>query len=369
MNPETEISGAPSGTPNEGAYSYEGVEHPLVEKYMPEYLGGSGGHAVYEVGPKEKHGNVVIKIKKGPLWMLVSWNMATGRPISELTESDRELLEGYQRMEEERFRALQHHFGKDVVPNQKQFITNIPFTEPMLQDLFRNGVPEGMHEIPAIVVVQEKVPQLQEGGYFSLTDGHAFGNEIQPDLYLQQTDQLVLRNAPEGHITKDALVSAQENRHLDEILTLAENDPKLQAALTEIVRKIIQFTNATGEVLDLAEDNVILFQHDGEWKMRMADALYATYSQKDIGSANSALRDLAHGRQPTEMNGAASSVALSYVRVINGLARYLHLPDRILLFHEGRVSAEQVLELRQHYEKRYSDPNHIPNLWPGMPEK
>lgn len=336
MSPEGEQSDGYVPAENETSpFSYEGSMDPRVLHYRPHVLGGSGEHIVYDF-PEGRHLDTVVKIKKGSLTILLQWDMALGEKLGTITSSTETLVHEYISTEQERLQTLRQYFGPGEVPKQKMFYKKIPVTDPMLQELFPGDVPADLKELPAIIVVQEKIPELQQGQYFSLTDDHALGHLIEPESYEQLTDMLVLETAPESDVTKKVLVHAQENPWLAQLLDAAEQDPALQEKLQDLVRRLMRYTEETGDIPDLAEDNVILFRKDGEWQLRLGDALFPYYLNKNCGSANEGLRKLQKGKIPKLQPGAALFTACSYQRTLNGIAALFGMPDRLRIFQDTK---------------------------------
>lgn len=118
--------------------------------------------------------------------------------------------------------------------------------------------------------------------------------------------------------------------------------------MADFTQKSVAYSLNTAEILDLAgEGNIFFSRGEGkDWRYQLIDGLYpASYPQhKKIDEAKEIINKVGKGvpLEPWEQNSLMNTI--NYVRVINGLAHFLKIPERINIIPEGvKVSGDQIL--------------------------
>jgi len=110
----------------------------------------------------------------------------------------------------------------------------------------------------------------------------------------------------------------------------------LKESLKDFVEKCICYTEETGEFLDLAgSNNVIFTKKDHKWSYRLLDALYPI--GRLVKKAKSAFLKISVGNELTKEDKNYLLNTLNYVRLINGLADLLGIHKRINIVPEVMV--------------------------------
>jgi hypothetical protein len=125
------------------------------------------------------------------------------------------------------------------------------------------------------------------------------------------------------------------------------SDERFNAALTDFLHRAHQFSELTGESLDTSKDNIIFFQNPEEdtWRYMLVDALFPSNAGR-IDESREIFRRLSHLHPqdlpiPYRQEGFELLNTLGFVRTVNALSEYLHLPRRIeLLPKNGRLLDE-----------------------------
>lgn len=312
----------------------------LIQKYQPRFLARGGDHLVYEV---EDHPDIVLKASTYRIKDILSTN------LDEAAERELE-QEVYE--ENERVRLLRLFFGADHTIPERRYLMKVPITMDLLEAVFENDwkgrkPPEApLDEVWTVVIVQRKVEEISDTNHLSLNFGN-FVEERQPpisaDKYKKLNDTFVLgRSSSET----DGIPSALEGqdgstRHnLDNVIEKAKNDPELKKKLEEFVRATIDYAQETGNILALAgEDNVILFQKDGQWNYLLVDAI-PVHSEPVFALSKKTLEKVMANEPIDNHERNLLMKTLNFVRTVNGLAEFLGIDDRLDIIPERHADAD-----------------------------
>jgi len=318
------------------------VKHPRVEKYKPEFVGVGGQYVVYSLPDYPNH---VVKVEADMLLRTTEGRLKTGKaPNLEVVQ---------QRLNEQnrRIGALREHFGPEHALEQSSHYLKVPVNKRLISEVYarhRKGTtpPSEMlnfegNESWSIVSVQEKCPELSDPNRMSVTSGYAETREEanKPDFqdtYRQVTQETIFDTKSKGTVIPEDL--ARLHPRLEKPLFAAKDDPEFRDCLKDFAKKSIQYTLDTGEALDLAgQDNVIFFKNsEGKWSYKLPDALYPSPPLNSEGKVKEVQDIIAHASTDgvNALNNGERNVLMNtvnYVRVVNGLANWLGVEERINL--------------------------------------
>ncbi len=309
-------------------FNLDNVDHEIVETYRPKFLAKGGQQIVYEI---PEHPNVVAKVAVGPLKEIINWNIAHDKPADSLSEEvvgrSQELL----KRETDKYWQLKKYFGGEHVPNQRQYLIEVPVSPLILNQIYANNPPVSVDKAWSVMTVQERVAELGEPSKVALVGGYAEDTElpIEANVYRRVTEHLVFNKNPEEVLSREDFVSLQWGSDIKKLLEKADEDEHFKAVLQELIEKAISYTNDTGEILDLAgDDNVILFQKDDVWSYTLVDAQYQG-PLKMLSSLKINLEKMANGMDIDEEGVNIVLNAFNYLRTVNGLAEQLGSRKRI----------------------------------------
>lgn len=321
MNPKNEI------------YGLSNLDHKLILKYKPQFLAVGGEHVVYNI---PEHPNIVLKVSILSVKINIDWNANHGRPIDFLSSEIETRYQEYLKNQNERYLQMKKYFGSNHVLGQKKFMIRVPITENILNTLYDGNPPIIGNEVWGIVTVQKKAEGISDPSRHTLIAGYSEREDIQPEVYNEVTDNLVLGRNLGQRISKEQLIEVHPNPPLKFLLDGAENDENLKESLKDFVEKCIWYTEETDEILDLAgSDNVIFTKKDNKWTYRLVDALYPL--GKSVKKAKSALLKISVGNELTKEDKIYLLNTVNYVRLINGLADLLGIHKRINIVPEVMV--------------------------------
>lgn len=327
MNPEKSGYNPEKEENQPSPYEVKEMESPVIEHYQPQYLAQGGEHIVYQI---PDHPNVVAKVLADSVRTVIGTNAERGLPADTLTDELRESGAEYIKKESDRFSKLKDVFGKEHVLNQKKSIAKLPINEKILEELFHGNPPAHPEEVYGIVVVQEAAQEFRDKNRLTVVSGYAEKSDINPELYHSVNAKLLLGE----DVSKEEFLELQSNNHLVKLLEKSESDDSLKKAIKDFVVHAIEYTEKTGETLDLAgSDNVIFFDKDGTWNYKLVDALYPQRSDMIERTKNAIEQIQMMGiTEPQNTNILMNS--LNYIRTINGLAGLLGVEKRIKIIPE-----------------------------------
>lgn len=314
------------------------------EFYTPTLIAQGGEHLVFEFENPE-HEDVVYKVN---FYKTLPVLYAALRGPKQLEEGKRYLKEDIEE-QQSKMRELRRYFGHDAVPVQRYMVRDVPISKDVVQALsphlkeYDGPLPE---KIPAWVTVQRRL-ELDPRTSFSLNGYYpekAMKAYIEantdyfknPDAYEELYDaahDVLMGYLPPG----SAELDEQERQSLalimfPDLFPLASkiaSEPEVKTRLQEIVRRMIAYTEETGNAMDLAgRNNVAMLSEGGTWKLKMPDPLHAE-TVPMLGDVSATARLLAENKYvPQGLAGKAMN-ALNTVRVINALALLAGIPERI----------------------------------------
>ena|SRR3989344_1895896 len=346
---------------NKKVFSVDKVEHEAIEKYHPRFLAKGGEHVVYDV---EGHPDVVVKVNvydlKNAIDGIVYQNTSNHEAANETTdETDATLSEEYQgtvfdlegKMKTDiadcikKQKRLAEYFGKKHVLSQRRVVVEIPLTEAIVKEIYHNRPPSvAIEKVRAIITVQRRVHEVADPEHLAVISGYAEYGDVPQKAYDKATWHLVFGKNPEQKLSQQELLKVQSMEDFKKLIKESEGDEGLREVLIDFVTRSIAYLKETGEILDLAgQDNVIFYREGtkgkdgkekGKWTYRLIDALY-TSPFKMIVETKKVLSTLF-----SEKNIGASGKnvllnSFNCIRTINGLAEQLGIKERIFIDPKG----------------------------------
>lgn len=263
-------------------------EHPLAKRYAPVYLGHGGEHLVYRIPGRP---GVVVKANKKVLYDTLaqdpsSYELEDVKGSGALRQANLEL---------EKERKLQvllrRFFGQEHLLSQKKYLTKVPVTKTILEEIERQfdpdtqewgAIPDEAREAWTIVTVQRK-QDMPEGetecpksSYpeIRLVKKQRYKDELLRSEYAVTTDALMRGDRAEeiaGDDFVDMIGSVQLRRFAERLRI----DPGLREATRDFTERAIAFAEATGEILDVVGmNNIVFFKRAGHWTYKLIDPLY-----------------------------------------------------------------------------------------------
>ncbi len=329
--------------------------------YFPRHIGEGGEHIVYEVHDRDGEArNIVAKASKYTLAGLISAARKQQIPLREfdpMSEEFKDRAEGYVQHERDRAKILKQHFGAEHTLTDRKYFVKVPITSEILETVAgRVGIDINQDDLPeefwTIVTFQRRLDVMDAEDTLSLVAGYAeFENEPKTEAEISTYNKV---NSAclfgTGEITTEEFLQVQGNNKLRDLVNLAEQDPELAEQLKNLVASAIDYSNATGEQLDLAgSGNLILFRGDNaKWIYMLPDALYPGSPGRDnqiIWIAAQHIQTLAAGGEIDDGDANVLLNCFNYIRTINGLATLLGVKDRIKLFQDKMPEGVTELEL------------------------
>ncbi len=164
------IAGASTNEIAKEIFTLDGVDHELVKKYQPKFLAKGGGQMVYEV---PGHPNVVAKVATESLKKIIAWNLDHNEALDSLPEEIEELAKLFLEKEVRRHQQLKKYFGSIHVPNQKQYLIQVPVTPEILNKIYDNNPPVGVEKSWSVMTIQKHVDELANPSKLALVGGYA----------------------------------------------------------------------------------------------------------------------------------------------------------------------------------------------------
>lgn len=303
------------------------VDNRMVRNYEPKFLAKGGEHIVYEIPGRQ---DVIVKVDARIIRKSQEHNASLGRPLDSSDPDIMPVVEAKLKEDRQRLQQFREHFGREHVPNIKQDYIQVPITPQMTYILHNNRPPVGWKEakeVWSIVRVQKRVPEVIMAGTLGVQFGYM---EMRSHESNEQYERLT-RAFVDGQSADDFNPNELDKTVLTVagILSTAEKNPACATALRDFVSKAISYAKKTGEILDLAgKDNVVFFEKDGVWDYKMIDALYGGETDM-LKLMEPILRKVASGVKldAIEQNKLLNTV--NFVRGINGLAARLGVSERV----------------------------------------
>lgn len=332
----------------------EEIEQLKPADYEPILAGRGGEHLVFELPVRpnadlskrapERVRNVVIKINVSETLDNFTFEdlMDEKRTERGMAQMERSMAEREDRLEE-----LREHFGRDAVPAQRFFISDIPVSREIIQGLRRSWLPTNeelpFKTIPAWVEVQRRI-NLDPGATVSL-NGSYLESEHSPLASLEP--QKANKEYTLAHEVLTGMTDLSPEKQRKIALRVYPNlknidermrEPAFGEALQDFVVKLIQYSEQTNDAMDLmGKNNLVLTKTENGWKPKLLDVLHASdFTFDDFGIA---VRAAKSGKRVSDETAGGVYNALNSVRVINALAILANLPDRLRIDALDEASA------------------------------
>lgn len=332
-----------NASPEVSGFDVSNIEHKRVEKYHPQFIGVGGQHVVYAL---PDYPDKVVKVDANMLLRGLEWKANTQDEVP--TNYVKLALD----QDTKRIKNLRAYFGNEHTLEQSVHYLKVPVNERVISEMYqrfrRRKDPTEViknfsgNEVKSIVSIQEKSPELNDPNRLSAASGYAEREAPNNDpnfeeAYNKLTSQTVTGNSTEPFNIQDL---AKVHPGMEKVITSAINDPDLQASLKNFAQRAINYSKVTGESLDLAgSDNVIFFKKEATWNYKLVDALYPSPppSEGKIQQTRNIISEAAQNNGESIDKGDANVLmnTLNYVHVVNGLATWLGADGRIDLVPEG----------------------------------
>ena len=311
--------------------------HETLKKSKFEYVGSGGEHVVYRILKKRESAkaegrNMVVKVSRRgmveALTRLAVERFREGAPTKapedvqarmrnakdEDWEDPETKLEGALNEERMFLRAVRKHFPKDSRLAARAMIGDIPLSPEVGEELLADvGIgdlaPTKTTEVKAIVRYQEEIsPEMMGEGSESFGTGYIEMTGVNLADY-KVINGMILDEGSKFHpeMFRGALHGATVS-----LLEQSEKDEGLKTTMKDFVRRCIEFTNESGEMLDLIGGHNVQFYKDAEdkWKYVLID-VYASSPWRKARETISKLggNDKLERRETNEMMNALSSIA------------------------------------------------------------
>jgi hypothetical protein len=312
------------------------VDELLEQEHEPQLFAKGSEHLVFRF--KEK--GVVAKVNYQESWW--AYQALLNHDKAGLDEALRQME--MRRVEhQKKLKDLEWFFGRSAVPRQRVFIAEVPVSAKVANELGAELVEgDGPEKVPAWISIQRAVDlesgeAVTLGGYY--LEKAVMASDEPQDLmnYKLVHDLLVDTDKTADDSTVYRLVRLMEG--LDGVERRLSRDPTFRPALQDAVRRMIDYSTATSEVLDLAGlDNVVLVREGSGWKLKLIDPLAA--SDCNYRSLRTASLKLAAGEELDGEEVMEACYAMNTLRVINALAILSGIPERLDIPEVRRVSAK-----------------------------
>ena len=307
-------------------FGLEGVEHELIENYQPKFLAIGGEHVVYEI---PDHPDIVAKVEVMSLKDSITWNDEHGEPMGVLSEEFKAQRDEYIKLHIEKYQQLKKYFGNEHVLPQKEFLLKVPVPPNVLRLLYDEKPPLQGTETWSVAKIQRRAAELSDQNRLSLVAGNAELENLNAEEYNRVTEHLVFGKDSEMPLKENELLDIQSKDDLKKLLEQAENDDELMVSLRELLKKIVIYTNETGDVIDIiGKDNLVFTRKDGKWTYRLVDPLYPG-DKKIVSEAKAVLLKLSKGIEFNNEEHRFLMHTFNIVRTVNGLAEQVGIPERI----------------------------------------
>ncbi|PIR47488.1 hypothetical protein COV06_03495 [Candidatus Uhrbacteria bacterium CG10_big_fil_rev_8_21_14_0_10_50_16] len=311
-------------------------DQELISRYQPTYLGMGGEQVVFGI---EGHPNSVIKVHKHTFGQVLNYNRTEGILDHVLSPEARSYLELRLARDRESQWLLAKHFSEHTLP-ERQYVQQLPVTRQLqtaIQDRWStfDPLPDGVHQLWTTIRVQKRLPveATKEGGAISLATPYLEESIFDDGLEEYRENISILLDG----------ASLDDTGLLDEclphtILDAMDGDPALRDILRDFTERAIQYTEDSGELLDIAGDwNVVVFKKENEkgemvWDYLLPDVKYP--ARESVSRGRMGIETLLDGgaSDPEQENTILNTVA--YTRFVNALAiatgsdRRLKIADR-----------------------------------------
>lgn len=297
-----------------------------VKQYAPLWLARGGEHFVYDI---PDHPDIVAKVHVGTLASNLRWNRDHDLTSNELSPEAAQAARDHLEQSQKQFRELQTYFGKEHTLAQRKALRKIPVTAETMRTL-TGGQETDSTEVWAIAAVQRRAKEFNDPNRLGLVGGYAEFETFDPEFYKEVTTALLTGEQSDWNSIAQRFIKLQGQGSLTKLVKVAEKDEALKAQLQDFVRRAVDYTEQTGNILDiLGDDNVIFSAQDGHWNYRLVDAAYPDFNPTFF-EAKEGIKKLLEQDKLGE-DGSAVLNAVNYVRTVNGLSAAVGSDRRISL--------------------------------------
>ncbi len=333
-----------------------------------EFAGHGGDHVVFKIKQREgregQYRSLVAKasmqyIRRGvELWAASQRKIDPGEQIAGELETreafvERKKEEGLEYMKEDLaqerafYADVKKHFAREQMLYSRGAVRTVPVSPTVVREIlaelrYEIAPPTENLQVETIVRYQQILPEeveLGREGVASMGMRYLERLNIPYDDYVRLNNQTLM--GKEG-LDKDLFYKSVHGQ-TRELLKEAEQDSELKEVLRDFVGRTIDFTNSTGQMLDLAgPGNVRVYKtKEGKWDYLLVDV----FAGGEWSLAAEAARDLVHLKVslPREVVTDMTN-GLNYARAVNGMAKALGVEKRIDLF-DGKDMFESTVRL------------------------
>ncbi|MDQ7815226.1 MAG: hypothetical protein RDU25_05500 [Patescibacteria group bacterium] len=326
------------------------------QKHWP-YLAAKGGeHLVFSFDDPRLQG-IVYKVNYfESLPLLTAWYEG-----EDAMERKLDLMREEMDQRTAKLNQMRDYFGFNAVPPQRFVIKKLPVTDSLIMALKAERLVQGMDlpkELPVWTCVQRKIKK-PEGQTYSLNGYYPeskvkFGRSwSREDIETYDAAHDVLFGGPLSELDQ----ASQEKWVLleyPELLPLWQakiGDPVFKKELQQVVKKLIAYTQETGELMELAgAENLVLLKEKAGWQVKLFDAL--PMKGVSMESLRGITAKLKSGRSLTLQQRYVAMNGLNTLRFINALALIAEVPERMV---EPDVMAVPAETWRQEIAKIFVD--------------
>lgn len=326
---------------------------------MPKEKVMVGPHELTQIGQGGEH--LVFAIEKKPGFVVKVPTEALSSSIQQHDDPKMLAEKGaeYVQSENKRYAVLRDFFGKDHVLQQKTIFYPIPIAGIKLPESLREFNLEGIDTLQVVMRLQRDASVIYSAKEReSVTAGYSERNtDLNQTIYDKLTDQTI-GGIGEGKVDLEELLAIQRNKSLAELTKKASSDPQLMGQLKDFLDKTIDYSNATGESLDIGgTDNVLFYKNEqkgGDWDYVLPDALYPDKIEEFpiLERVEHAFQELADGKDLDESEFSDLINGVNYLRTINGLAQVFGIEGQIEIDRPESVTAQNIYDIA----KRIQDP-------------
>lgn len=315
---------------------YHEINKVIPENYDADLIAKGGEHLVFKFDDKN-HANIVYKVnyaKSIPL--LRSYFLGTkqfDQAVNRLKEDAKSFNEKY--------RAMRNFFGPESVPLQRVFVNELPITKAIadnLQSALHIKESEMPKTMPAWASVQEKVDLARHKtvdltAYYPermLIGGNPFDEQTAKAHLTYDLGYDIFATNDSGWRDGQAMLRTAFDLYgnMKEIYTFVETDENFRQAARKAVKKMIEYTMETGNVMDLAgQNNAVMSKGNSGWKLVLPDVLHSMDIKTELLS--DVAEKIAHGQYVDRMRLNHALSALNTVRILNCLATVTGIDERV----------------------------------------
>lgn len=312
-------------------------EAPLIKRYKPEYFSQGGEHLVYRV---PDHPDVVIKASTHKIANILSKHYADQAPEpDDLREQVTNEFASEVATKNKEVADLRETFGKEHTLAERRYLMQVPVTKEIVRalydnDHFKRTLPESFGDTKEVwthVAVQSFTPEASNPERLSFSFGGLVETNVKDaELYDEVTRATIgTETVPDFENKFLDLQDASPKKDLTRILLDTKTDKGLHHAVSDFIRRAIEYSSKTGQILALGgSDNAFFYKTSGKWSYILMDVVPIP-SEKILEESCVIETKIRNFENLTPRERFLLERALNYVRVINGSAQILGLKERI----------------------------------------